>query len=336
MGNKSVADIIIDRILKDVEETGSMPWQRPYETFTAFNYFTKESYRGINRLLLPSGEYMTKNQINDYNKKTGEDFTFQKGIKWFPVVFFKHDQEKVSKDEIFKLLPDDADITDKINSNDNEYLFSHGSWSYLKVYENEKVGYIKTRSILRYTPVAERQHFRNSKGEYLPSRIETGEVVITQSKPNEILQGYFENSGVTVSTTTGIPCYIPGLDAIQLNKHSISEESYFSTAFHESAHSTGHKSRLNRASLYGTDKNSYAIDECIAEICACLCCAECGVHSFETSGTLEYQNNTSYMHFWKGRIKDWGKEFIYIVSQAEKAFKYIMNTADGNWEEGSI
>ena len=56
---KSVAQIVIDNFLKDVDERGSMPWQRPYERYESFNYFSKKAYRGINRLILPGGEYLS-------------------------------------------------------------------------------------------------------------------------------------------------------------------------------------------------------------------------------------------------------------------------------------
>lgn len=85
--SKYVADVILDRFLKDVEETNTMPWQRPYSQYNAFNYFTLQPYSGINRLMLPFGEYMTANQIDSYNKSKNEDYRFQKGIVWYPVVF---------------------------------------------------------------------------------------------------------------------------------------------------------------------------------------------------------------------------------------------------------
>ena len=68
---KSAADILIETFLKDVDEKGSMPWQRPYERYDSFNYFSQKMYRGFNRILLPFGEYITKNQINTYNKEHG-------------------------------------------------------------------------------------------------------------------------------------------------------------------------------------------------------------------------------------------------------------------------
>ncbi|MBQ1778558.1 MAG: hypothetical protein IIZ93_10420, partial [Acidaminococcaceae bacterium] len=43
-------------------------------------------------------------------------------------------------------------------------------------------GIIKDRNILRYYEVADRHFFQNARGECLPSRIETGEIEITNQK----------------------------------------------------------------------------------------------------------------------------------------------------------
>lgn len=331
--SKSVADIIIDRILKDVDEKGSMPWQRPYEIYNAFNYFTKESYKGINRLLLPFGEYITKNQINEYNRTHHEDFRFQKGIQWFPVVFFKREKKDVSAEVVQEILDSGkVEKHDKSSSHEVEFLFRYEGWAYFR----EKELYYKKRNILRYTPVADRRFFANSRGEMLPSRIELGEVEIVQSEPNAVLNNYIEREGIDVEYGADMPCYYPQLDMIKLNKYARSEEAFYVTSFHECAHSTGHPSRLNRESLTSNTKEMYAVDECIAEITACLLCAETGISTFETSGTYGYANNLAYINGWKKRIKDWGKEFIYIVSQADKAFNYIMSATDENWEEDTL
>jgi antirestriction protein ArdC len=315
---KSVAQIIIERFLKDVDEKGTMPWQRPYERYNAFNYFTLKAYRGINRLMLPGGEYLTRNQINQYNKDHNEDFRFQKGIEWFPVVFFKPDVRPVSEEVVRDLFPE-------ANIDDNFYKY-HEGWVYTR--SNGKL--VKRRSILRYYLVAERQHFKNSKGEMLPSRIETGKVVITKQKPQKLWDDYIQRSGVKVKTTMGTPCYSPFEDTIELNEYTASEDSWFSTAFHEAGHSTGHRSRLNREGVTKIIPNTevYAKEECIAEITAYLCCAEAGISEVETSGTQEYNNNIAYVQAWKKRIQDWGNSFIYIVSQADKAFNFICGNPD--------
>lgn len=318
---KSVAEIIIERFLKDVEEKGTMPWQRPYERYNAFNYFTKKTYRGINRLLLPFGEYVTKNQINEYNSTNNEDYRFQKGIEWFPVVYFTVQEKEISKDELLEHFPD-CDLSS------DGYIGTDKIWNYII-----KNGIpMKRRNVLKYYQVADRKHFKNSKGEMLPSRIDTGEVTITYEEPKQVIDNYVEREGLKVDWDSGgVPCYIPLLDKVELNPYHKNEETWFSTAFHEFAHSTGHRTRLNRKGIHypkGVEdkekKNLYAVEECIAEITASLLCAECGVYDYETSGTSEYDNNVAYVQAWKKQVKDWGSEFIYIVSQADKAFNYIV------------
>ena len=56
-----------------------------------------------------------------------------------------------------------------------------------------------------------------------------------------------------------------------------SRDAFYSTAFHELAHWTGHKSRLDRnlKGRFGTE--SYAGEELIAECSAALTCATTGV-----------------------------------------------------------
>lgn len=313
---KTVSQILIERFLKDVDEKESMPWQRPYERYNAFNWVTGQPYRGINRIMLDFGEYLTAKQLNDYNKSHGTDFKFAKGIKWMPVVFFKTDEKPSSFDEVTELFGD-KDL------NNEGYIGTEGFWSYYRI-EN---AYVKRKSVLRYSDVAERHHFVNSKGEMLPSKIESGEVEITLSKPQEVIDSYVDRSGVVIREYTGTPCYSPSSDTVCLNRHIVSEESWFSTAFHELAHSTGAAGRLNREGIikggkFGSD--IYAVEECIAEITACLCCAECGIYDFKTSCTMEYDNNIAYVQSWKKRVKDFGKDFVYIVSQADKAFNFIM------------
>lgn len=321
---KTAADILISRFLKDVEKKGTMPWQRPYEQYNAFNWVSMKPYRGFNRLFLPFGEYLTANQINTYNKEHNEDFRFQKGIEWYPIYFFKLDTKPCSFEEVSEKFPD-MDV----NSIEG-YIGTKSPWSYY--HENDS--YTKTRQILRYSEVADRHWFKNSKGEMLPSRLETGEVEITLSEPKKVIDDYVKRSGVKVNKLSGnIPCYIPLVDTVELNPYQKSEKTWFSTAFHEFAHSTGAKHRLNRVGITykGIDKkdekakkSTYAVEECIAEITAYLCCAECGVYDFETSGMAEYENNIAYVQGWKKRVQDFGKEFLYICSQADMAFNYIL------------
>ena len=327
---KTATQVVIERFLKDVDEVGTMPWQRPYERYNAFNYFTKRPYRGFNRLVLPFGEYITRNQINTYNKEHKEDFRFQKGIEWYPIVYFKPDVREITYDEVKKAFPD----APKFSVGDTRAFIGiaagqGGMWQY----GWDGKSYIKQRNILRYYDVADRKWFKNSKGELLPSRIETGEVVIELQDAKVVFDSYIERSGVKLWTENyGTPYYDVNADMVALNPKVRSSEAYYATGFHEAAHSTGHFLRLNRPELMsssGKESEKYAIEECIAEITACLCCAETGIHDFQTSGSMEYSNNIAYVQSWKKHIYNWGSKFFYIVSQADKAFNYICNDADG-------
>ncbi len=321
MEKKTAVEIVIENFLKDVDEVGLMPWQRPYEVFYAFNWSTMQPYKGINRLILPFGEYLTANQLNEYNKANNEDFKFQKGIKWYQVVYFKKDVKKVSQDEVTKLLDSDVELKGDINS-PNQFICFYYPWKY---YTDDSGVLYKEKRVLMYYNVADISHFKNSRGETLPSRIESGEVQLTYSDANEVIDSYIDREGILVNTDyNGIPAYIPALDALQLNPYHKTQEDWYSTAFHELAHSTGHRNRLNRDTLVNYNKESRPVEECIAEIVSGLLCSECKVYTFSTQESKEYANNLAYVANWKNRILNWGEKFIYIVSQAEKAFNYIL------------
>lgn len=312
-----VEEIIINSILKDVEDKGSLPWQRPYEMFESFNWATKRPYKGINRLILPSGEYVTANQINTYNKTHSEDFKFQKGIKWYPIVFFKTEEIEMTLAKMQKLFSD-VDL----GGIGNGYIGGNNYWSYFK----SDGKFYKSRNILQYYRVAERQHFKNSNGEYLPSRLESGEVVVSYSQPKSVFEGYVEREGISIVETLGSPFYRSSTDTIGVNKYHTSEEEYWCSCFHEAAHSTGHHSRVNREGIVTNKKTkeSYAKEECIAEITASLLCNECQISTFSTSESRSYENSLAYINGWKKQIKEWGSSFISIVANADKAFNYIM------------
>ena len=74
----------------------------------------------------------------------------------------------------------------------------------------------------------------------------------------------------------------PWTDEVHLPKREAftSSEEFYSTAFHELVHSTGHRERLNRKTLTdGTPFGSptYTREELVAEMGAAFLCAEAGI-----------------------------------------------------------
>lgn len=320
---KTVVDVIIDRILKDIDETGTVPWKRGYKCFYPFNYYTMTLYHGINKLLMPFGEYLTANQINQYNKKNGTDYKFAKGIKWFPVLFYKKKTDTVDRKDIEKIFGEGtvSDIINRSSIGDDIYVGTYEFQGYF--YSRSHNVFYKSKTVFAYHLVADRKYFVDSSGNPLPSKLDTKEVEITNMDAFKIFNDYVKREHLKCTYDATVPCYDMGSDFLVLNKYSNNEGEYWSTVFHELAHSTAHKSRLNREIAFALDKDSYAKEECIAEICSALCCADCGIDTSGVDGV--YKNNIAYIQGWKKRIKDWGRDFIWVASQAEKAYNYIFN-----------
>ena len=118
--------------------------------------------------------------------------------------------------------------------------------------------------------------------------------------------------------------YSPMMDSISLPaKCSFGKvEEYYSTAFHEMGHSTGHQSRCNRKNVceinhFGDD--NYSQEELVAEFCAAFLCAETGI----APATLE--NSAAYIKSWKNVLKADKKMVIFAASQGQKASDYILD-----------
>ena len=117
--------------------------------------------------------------------------------------------------------------------------------------------------------------------------------------------------------------YAPGLDQIVVPTRNQfkSTGDLYSTVFHEMAHSTGHKTRLNRfddtADSYNFGSASYSLEELVAELSAGALCQHTGV-----DGTLE--NSTAYIGGWVKRLQNDHNFIIKASSAAQKAVDYIL------------
>lgn len=328
---KRAIDVVIDSFLRRVQETGEMPWQNPHTFGVSINWVSKRMYRGVNRIILPNGEYMTKNQLNKYNETHGTDFKFQKGIVWFPVVYYSKVDRQLKREDVLELLNGkDLPVGDSI-------FDSRGN----KLWRTEK-GYFTESMILRYSLVAEIRHFKDSNGNTLPRRIgedNSFDLQVTKEDPQKVIDAYVKSSGISFEEfDDGKSYYMPSRDLVHVNKHYRWAEAKYSTMFHELAHSTGHPNRLNRDGInknYAFGTEGYAFEECVAEITSSLLCQETGVDTFVTSGTSSYDNSASYVASWSKYIKDNSTKFLSICKQAEQAYLHILGYSEGEQLSGS-
>lgn len=151
--------------------------------------------------------------------------------------------------------------------------------------------------------------------------------VFTVAMLETVKNNYIERSGVSFDADTRASAYyVPNRDSVYVPKIDQFEraEEYYSTVFHELAHSTGHERRLNRfdcntSLAFGS--GDYSREELVAEITACAVLANYG---FETSES--FRNNAAYIQAWVRALKEDSKAIIKASAKAEQAFFMLLGT----------
>jgi antirestriction protein ArdC len=118
--------------------------------------------------------------------------------------------------------------------------------------------------------------------------------------------------------------YDPAKDYINLPKPGsfANIESYYSTAFHELVHSTGHPTRLNRKAIaepihFGSEP--YSIEELTAEIGCCYLNSVAGIVD------KGLNNSVAYISGWLDKLKGDKRLIIFASGQAQRATDFILN-----------
>lgn len=328
----TAVDVVISRFLDRIKDEGVMPWQRPYKCYASFNSYSGHVYRGINRWVLPRGEYMTKNNINEYNKKNGTNYKFRKGITWYPVLFWNVTEKELKSDsEEYQSVKEYI-----LGEDDLSAYFLGKEEGRCKFYSN-KCAYIvsknkifKIKYISRYSLVANISDFVDEEGNSPKSKIDDEEVTLTYSEPRKIVESYIKRTGVGIrKDSLGAPYYSDNDDCVHMNTHMSGEDEYWSTLFHELAHSTGIMSRLNRDCFYKYSKQEFrSQEECVAELTASLCCSECNIGSFNSSNLDTFENSVAYVKSWIRFISKNKSMFYKAITMADEAFNYMLNGED--------
>ena len=139
----------------------------------------------------------------------------------------------------------------------------------------------------------------------------------------DVIYEYLSREGVKLAHEQGDRAfYRPSTDEVVLpiRKQFTSAAEYFSTAFHELVHSTGHKSRLDRlekTAFFGTE--AYSKEELIAEIGAAALVNHSGL---ETAHTLK--NSAAYIQNWLTVLKNDKRFIVSAAGAADKAVQMIL------------
>ncbi len=124
--------------------------------------------------------------------------------------------------------------------------------------------------------------------------------------------------------------YRPSTDHVQLpDKVSFdTAAAYYSVAFHELGHSTGHETRLNRPELapHAMVGESYSREELVAEMTAAMLLSSVGMEN-----QYPFEQHASYIETWLGRLAD-GDNKGLLIQAAAKAQRAVDHILDTKWE----
>lgn len=286
-----VYDIITDRIIAALEK-GVIPWRKEWDTAASdrmpVNAHSGKPYRGINVLTLwceQAEKGYASNQWVTFKQALDLGGNVRKGEKATPIVFWKFDRK-----------------ADKTTGEIEQFCWAR----YYSVFNVAQCDGLTTDA-----PVvaADRPVF---------SPIESAEMVAAR---------YLECANAPRLRHGGPRAfYTPTLDYVQMPDRETfrSPEGYYSTLFHELAHSTGHASRLDRfkdgalCSPFGSE--DYSKEELTAEMSAAFLCAESGIANDAT-----LNNTVAYIQSWLKALKNDRQMVITAAQRAQRAADYILD-----------
>jgi antirestriction protein ArdC len=147
-------------------------------------------------------------------------------------------------------------------------------------------------------------------------------VTVPHSTRHEASEAFLKATGADIRHGGGKAFYTPGGDYIQLPAFDdfFSSEGYYATAFHEIAHWTGAKHRLDRT--FGRFGDSvYAFEELVAELTAAYLCADLGI------ANEPREDHAAYIASWIKCLKSDDRAIFKAAALAEKAAAYAHNPA---------
>lgn len=123
--------------------------------------------------------------------------------------------------------------------------------------------------------------------------------------------------------TGGQACYAPLTDAVTMPPRAAFESpaEYYSTLFHELAHSTGHADRLARPGVTEPTwfrSHQYSREELVAEMTSCFLCSEAAIDA----ATID--NSAAYLGSWLHALRAEPRMVLESAAAAQKAADLIL------------
>lgn len=156
---------------------------------------------------------------------------------------------------------------------------------------------------------------------------EAGDPVNPIAEAQAIVDGFH---GPTIRHGDARAYYTPSNDTVTMPEMQAfaSAEAYYSTLFHELAHSTGHRTRLGRDGVVNPVRfasHDYSEEELVAEMSAAMLTGLAGIDTDET-----VENSAAYLDHWLKVLKADPSMLATAGGQAQKAVDLIRGI---KWEK---
>jgi antirestriction protein ArdC len=165
--------------------------------------------------------------------------------------------------------------------------------------------------------------FNVAQCEGLPASVVDGKPArVRNPDTRDAIADEFLNSiGADIREGAGEAYYAPGQDFISLPAFAAfrGADHFYNVAFHELAHWTEHKARLDRDLKGRFGQAAYAAEELIAELGAAFLTAE-----FSFDGDLRH---AGYIATWIGLLRSDKRAFFTAASKAQAAADYLRGLA---------
>ena len=141
---------------------------------------------------------------------------------------------------------------------------------------------------------------------------------------NDIVENYKKRENIRILFGGNKAFYSPSKDNIVIPSYEDfnNEKAFYSTIYHEIAHSTGHATRLNREGVINNCKfgsHEYSKEELIAEFTSAFLMAYTGQED-----DLSFKNSVAYLKSWSKKLKDNPTWAISAAQKAQKAMDFIL------------
>lgn len=281
------------------------------------NYETNKAYTGVNRAILPSGYYLTPNQVFKLKGK------IKKGAKttlctlcipreFITFTYMSEDNktvlEKTMYKSTFEKLDPQPEVIDKKE-------FTTFTWTYFRVLNINDCENLPEFEWLNKLPKVKKSVKQPTQELSMLAEYVLKQNVDGDNQPKLIKDCELPSS-----------CYNPKEDAICMkNFYEYKDASdYYNQLFHELSHSTGYKTRLDREGIKNSEfgDDNYSVEELIAQTTATYIM---GKLDLLTNKLL--QESKQYIQSWYSHLSEKLKSepnlLVRVLTQSDKAYRYI-------------